>query len=295
MSQPPVINPSRPTEINPALRAALKSLDLDLAKEIERYRRFKRKNQLIHSESSTYLPAEPTNSPEELREQLPNKFTDLVHQPSEELLVTPDGQINPLEDYLESSENLLLSLSDRDSFSAAEVPLLNPVATPLRISSLLIFLLAASLLGFALFPKASVLQLSRNAKLAEQTEVTKAPVKINNSTNLAVREFQQLSLSNISTLKSENRKKITKTPEKIKNTTYSPQAGSKNYYYVFTYYESSRSLTEAKKIVNDAYIRKFSEGLRIQMGAFYTFADADRLVRQLNQQGIAAYVESPEG
>ena len=295
MIQPTAINPSRQAEINLALRAALRSLDLDLATEIERYRRFKRKNQLVHSTS--YLQAEPVTSPEP-EQELPNKFTDLVHQPSEDLLVTPDGEMTPLEDYLESSENLLLSLSDRDSFSTTEVPLLNPVTTPLGISSLLIFLLATSLLGLALIPKANVLELSTNVKPAEKTEELKAEVKINNRQNLAVREFQQLSLNNISTIKPASRKTVTKTPEKSKtvtSVTSHSKTGSKDYYYVFIDYGNDRSLTEARKIVSDAYIRKLSEGTRIQMGAFYTFADADRLVRQLSKQGITAYVESPQG
>ena len=293
MSQPTAINPSRQTEINPVLRAAIKSLDLDLAKEIERYRRFKCKNQLV--QSKPYLQAKPITFPEP-QEELPNKFTDLVHQSSEDLLVTPDGQITPLEDYLESSENLLLSLSNRDSFSATEVPLLNPVTTPLGIGSLLIFLLATSLLALTLIPQLGFLELSTDVKLGEPTEALKAPVKISNRQNLAVREFEQLSLSNISTLKPESRKKITKTktPKKSQTTPSPSKTGSKDYYYVFTYYENVRSLTEARKIIHDAYIRKLAEGIRIQMGAFYTFADADRLVRQLNTQGINAYVQSPD-
>jgi cell division protein FtsN len=45
--------------------------------------------------------------------------------------------------------------------------------------------------------------------------------------------------------------------------------------------------------VPDAYLRNFSPGVQIQMGAFYTESDANRLVAQLKQQGVSASVHLP--
>jgi len=46
-------------------------------------------------------------------------------------------------------------------------------------------------------------------------------------------------------------------------------------------------------VVGDAYVRNFSSGAKIQMGAFSQPAAAQNLVQQLQQQGISAQMISP--
>lgn len=65
-------------------------------------------------------------------------------------------------------------------------------------------------------------------------------------------------------------------------------------YYVVTDYTGDQSLDNARTAVEDAYVRNFSEGARIQMGAFDEESSAQELVQQLEQQGIPAQVYPAE-
>ncbi len=64
-------------------------------------------------------------------------------------------------------------------------------------------------------------------------------------------------------------------------------------YYVVVDYSGDASLAAARQVVGDAYVRNFSTGARIQMGAFSQPAAAQSLVQQLQQQGISAQVITP--
>jgi hypothetical protein len=64
-------------------------------------------------------------------------------------------------------------------------------------------------------------------------------------------------------------------------------------YYVVTDYSGAQSLESARSVVSDAYVRNFSSGTRIQMGAFSQESSARSLVNQLQNQGIPAQVISP--
>jgi hypothetical protein len=70
-----------------------------------------------------------------------------------------------------------------------------------------------------------------------------------------------------------------------------PQAPST--YYVVTDYSGAQSLESARSAVGDAYVRNFSSGTRIQMGAFSQPSAAQNLVNQLQGQGIPAQVITP--
>jgi cell division septation protein DedD len=65
-------------------------------------------------------------------------------------------------------------------------------------------------------------------------------------------------------------------------------------YYVVTDYTGDQSLEDARTAVGDAYVRNFSEGARIQMGAFDEEGSAQELVQQLEQQGIPAQIYPAE-
>jgi cell division septation protein DedD len=62
---------------------------------------------------------------------------------------------------------------------------------------------------------------------------------------------------------------------------------------VVTDYSGTQSLESARSAVGDAYVRNFSSGTRIQMGAFSQQSSAQNLVNQLQGQGIPAQVISP--
>ena len=64
-------------------------------------------------------------------------------------------------------------------------------------------------------------------------------------------------------------------------------------YYVVVDYGGDASLASARRVVGDAYVRNFSSGAKIQMGAFSQPAAAQNLVNQLQQQGISAQVVGP--
>lgn len=64
-------------------------------------------------------------------------------------------------------------------------------------------------------------------------------------------------------------------------------------YYVVADYSGDASLTAARQVVGDAYVRSFSSGAKIQMGAFSQPSAAQSLVQQLQQQGISAQVVGP--
>ncbi|WP_346293456.1 SPOR domain-containing protein [Sphaerothrix gracilis] len=61
-------------------------------------------------------------------------------------------------------------------------------------------------------------------------------------------------------------------------------------YYVVTDYTGDQSLSTARTAVEDAYVRNFSEGARIQMGAFNSAEAAESLAENLQSQGISASV-----
>lgn len=64
-------------------------------------------------------------------------------------------------------------------------------------------------------------------------------------------------------------------------------------YYVLVNDDGDRALEAARAIIGDAFVRDFPEGTRIQMGAFSIEAEANALVNQLQQQGIAASIYRP--
>ena len=64
-------------------------------------------------------------------------------------------------------------------------------------------------------------------------------------------------------------------------------------YYVVTDYSGAQSLESARSAVGGAYVRNFSGGTRIQLGAFSQESSARSLVNQLQGQGIPAQVISP--
>lgn len=71
-------------------------------------------------------------------------------------------------------------------------------------------------------------------------------------------------------------------------------ARSGNYYYVVTPYSGDPSLEQAREAVPDAYVRNFSSGASVQLGAFNDPTKAEDLLQQLEEQGISAEIYQPQ-
>ncbi|NJK74668.1 MAG: SPOR domain-containing protein, partial [Microcoleus sp. SU_5_6] len=72
-----------------------------------------------------------------------------------------------------------------------------------------------------------------------------------------------------------------------------PTRASDGLYYVVTDYTDEKSLAAARTAVPDAYIRNFSRGVKIQMGAVNDAASAERLVKELQAKGVRAQFDRP--
>ena len=66
-----------------------------------------------------------------------------------------------------------------------------------------------------------------------------------------------------------------------------------NLYYVVTDYTGDPSLDSAREAVDEAYVRNFEAGARIQMGAFGSEEAATSLIENLQDQGIEAQIYTP--
>ncbi len=75
----------------------------------------------------------------------------------------------------------------------------------------------------------------------------------------------------------------------VANAVAGPAAGDR-FYYVVASYGGPDSLNRARNTVPEAYLRRFPQGVQIQMGAFASEGDAQALIDRLEQQGIAASV-----
>ena len=67
----------------------------------------------------------------------------------------------------------------------------------------------------------------------------------------------------------------------------------KGYYYVMANYQSDRQLANIRKLVGDAYVLKFPQGSRIQVGAFDQESQAKTFIEVLQKKGIPAWVYHP--
>jgi hypothetical protein len=71
----------------------------------------------------------------------------------------------------------------------------------------------------------------------------------------------------------------------------SPAASpSPAFYYVVTDYRNEQSLTEAQKVVPEAFVWQFSDGVKIQLAAFEARDQAEQFVANLKAKGMTARV-----
>ncbi|MEC4984507.1 MAG: hypothetical protein SAJ37_05700 [Oscillatoria sp. PMC 1068.18] len=131
--------------------------------------------------------------------------------------VTLEETINeqPPEDYLASSEQLLNTLAEEETTPPQKVKPLASLWTPLGLISILVFLVASSLLAWALMPEAVLSKLGLKPLASAESETTEeesltvesiepesaAAVAIPVGPNLATEEFVELNLSTLSNVK----------------------------------------------------------------------------------------------
>ncbi|MFB2982442.1 hypothetical protein [Microseira sp. BLCC-F43] len=67
-----------------------------------------------------------------------------------------------------------------------------------------------------------------------------------------------------------------------------PARAGENRYLVVMDYNGSRSLTQARKVAANAFVRRLPDGTRIQLASFPTASEARTKVQQLQKQGVSA-------
>jgi hypothetical protein len=72
-----------------------------------------------------------------------------------------------------------------------------------------------------------------------------------------------------------------------------PARATDGFYYVVTDYTDEKSLQQARTVVPDAYVRNFSKGVKIQMGALNDAVSAERLAKELQAKGIKPQYYQP--
>jgi hypothetical protein len=80
-------------------------------------------------------------------------------------------------------------------------------------------------------------------------------------------------------------------PENTPNESSASARGG--FYYVLMDYGSDRDLQKARTVVPDAYVERFPQGTRIQLGAFDRESQAKTLLDELKRQGISASIYHP--
>ncbi|MEG4004763.1 hypothetical protein QUA41_15205 [Microcoleus sp. Pol11C1] len=403
---------SSSTPIKPALQAVLGSLDVNLEAELTTYRRHRKRAEQWVS-PSVRTGNQTATTEQQLPQNLAPKTAEETQQPlslplslagtqGDAPLATTRGgtklsssALAP-NDYLESSEKLIESLDESKAEPTVERSLAASLLTPLGLSSMLLFLLSCTALGYAVMYPSNLVKMAGLNRLLDRTspsssdsppstsisdtstkELPKAP-------NLVSKEFVELDLSTLSNVKPtvspipspSPKASIPPTPpappgpsgvvpiptedgnpprgreQGLNNlstallptpspsaaqpvptlptlpqtpspaqpaatspataspaqpaatspATASPAAASPlgrparaadGFYYVVTDYTDEKSLQQARTAVPDAYVRNFSKGVKIQMGALNDPASAERLVKELQEKGVKPQYYQP--
>ncbi|MEG5038530.1 MULTISPECIES: hypothetical protein [unclassified Microcoleus] len=405
---------SSSTPIKPALQAVLGSLDVNLEAELTTYRRHRRRAEQWVS-PSVRIGKQTATTEQQLAQNLAPKTAEETQQPlSLPLSIAGTQGDAPLattrggtklsssalapNKYLESSEKLIESLDESKAEPTVERSLAASLLTPLGLSSMLLFLLSCTALGYAVMYPSNLVKMAGLSRFLDRTspsssdspastsisdtstkELPKAP-------NLVSKEFVELDLSTLSNVKPTvspipspspkasippnpaappgpsgvvpiptedgnpprgreqglnnlstallptpspsaaqpvpalptlpptpspaqpaTTSPATASPAAASPATASPAAASPaaasplgrparaadGFYYVVTDYTDEKSLQQARKAVPDAYVRNFSKGVKIQMGALNDAASAERLVKELQEKGVKPQYYQP--
>jgi hypothetical protein len=395
---------SSSTPIKPALQAVLGCLDVNLEAELTTYRRHRRRAEQWVSPS--VRSGQPTATTEPQKSQnLPPQAAEETQQPlslplslggvqGDSPLATTAGGTKissntfAPNNYLESSEKLIESLDAAKAEPAEERSLAASLLTPLGLSSMLLFLLSCTALGYAVMHPSSLVKMAGLNRFLDRptpssnespaaTTVDTSSKELPKAPNLASQEFPEVSretlsllnptprpiaspspkasipptppappapigavpiptedgnpargreqgLNNISTAllpsPSPSAAQIVPTlptlpptpsaaqpaaaaPATTAPTTAAPTAAaaplgrptraSDGFYYVVTDYTGEKALQQARTAVPDAYVRNFSKGVKIQMGALNDAASAERLAKELQEKGMKPQYYQP--
>jgi len=400
---------SSSTPIKPALQAVLGSLDVNLEAELTTYRRHRRRAEQWVS-PSVRTGKQTATTEQQLAQNLVPETAEETQQPlslplslagtqGDAPLATTRGgtklsssALAPNK-YLESSEKLIESLDESKAEPTVERSLAASLLTPLGLSSMLLFLLSCTALGYAVMYPSNLVKmaglnrfLDRSAPSSSDspasTSISDTSTKeLPKAPNLVSKEFVELDLSTLSNVKPtvspipspspkasipptppappgpsgvvpiptedgnppRGREQglnnlstallptpspsaaqpvptlptlpptpspaqpaatspATAPPAAASPATASPAAASPlgrparaadGFYYVVTDYTDEKSLQQARKAVPDAYVRNFSKGVKIQMGALNDPASAERLVKELQEKGVKPQYYQP--
>lgn len=389
---------SSSTPIKPALQAVLGCMDVNLEAELTTYRRHRRRAEQWVS-PSVRTSKQTATTQQQKAQNLPPQAAEETQQPlslplslaavqGDAPLATTTGGTKLSSStfapnkYLESSEKLIESLDEAASGPAEERSLAASLLTPLGLSSMLLFLMSCTALGYAVMHPSSVAKMAGLNRLLDRTTPSSndspAATGIDSSTkelpkapNLASKEFVELDLSTLSNVKptaspiaspspkasippnpgappapidavpiptedgnpARGREQglnnlstallpspspsaaqtvptlptLPPTPSPAQAaaaspTTASPAAAAPlgtptraadGFYYVVTDYTNEKSLQQARTAVPDAYVRNFSKGVKIQMGALNDAASAERLAKELQAKGVKPQYYQP--
>jgi hypothetical protein len=392
---------SSSTPIKPALQAVLGCLDVNLEAELTTYRRHRRRAEQWVSPS--VRSGQPTATTEQQKGQnLPPQAAEETQQPlllplslagvqGDAPLANTRGSTKlsssglAPNNYLESSEKLIESLDEAKAEPAEERSLAASLLTPLGLSSMLLFLLSCTALGYAVMHPSSLVKMAGLNRLLDRTgpsnsdrpaaTIDSSSKELPKAPNLVSKEFVELDLSTLSNVKPTaspiaspspkasippnpaappapigtvpiptedgNRARgreqglnnistallptpspsaaqpvptlptLPPTPSPAQpaaasRATASPATASPaatplgrptraadGFYYVVTDYTNEKSLQKAKIAVPDAYVRNFSKGVKIQMGALNDAASAERLAKELQAKGVKPQYYQP--
>ncbi|MEG3896036.1 MULTISPECIES: SPOR domain-containing protein [unclassified Microcoleus] len=395
---------SSSTPIKPALQAALGCLDVSLEAELTTYRRHRRRAEQWVS-PSVRTGKQTATTEQQLAQNLPPEAAQETQQPllmplslggspGDAPLATTRGgtklssSASAPNKYLESSEKLIESLDEQTAEPAVERSLAASLLTPLGLSSMLLFLLSCTALGYAVMHPSSLAKMAGLNRLLDRTAPSPSDSQVTTATsdtgtkelpkapNLASKEFVELDLSTLSNVKptaspiaspspkasippnpaappgpgaavpiptedgnpARGREQglnnlstallpspspsasqpvptlptLPPTPSPAQPTAASPATASPataasataaplgrptraadGFYYVVTDYTDEKSLQQARTAVPDAYVRNFSKGVKIQMGALNDAASAERLVKELQAKGVKPQYYQP--
>ncbi|MBD2022134.1 hypothetical protein H6F43_18300 [Leptolyngbya sp. FACHB-36] len=234
---------SAPVEsIHPVLHTALANLDVQLEDELARYRRQRISGRSTPAKRRTASPVpEQVSLPSTASPAVPQaRSTPAVAEPSawddpapslaiataseraltpepptlSDDLFTPESRQNALvrtapelDDYLESSEELLRSLAAEEAQVQAERGFMQSLLTPLGVGSMLLLLLSSALFGYVVMNPTGISRLfaSDKSNSASTSQTPNDTPQLDGSTiapqpNLAAQEFKDLNLSTLSTL-----------------------------------------------------------------------------------------------
>ncbi|MBE9076677.1 hypothetical protein IQ241_05090 [Romeria aff. gracilis LEGE 07310] len=188
------------------------------------------------------------------------------------------------------------------------------LATPIGLSLLLLLAMGSMGIAYLLTNPRTVQFLSQRpagesiADLPTEAQGVTAKSYSPPGPDLSAREFVNLDLESLSTL----------NPRPASSSSYRPRPGATasepalpplptgnplpepaptpvegNNYYVTLEFTGEQGLFDARQYISEAFVRNFSDGNRIQLGAFENQVSAQQWAEQLQQSGLSAQVYGP--